>query len=104
MTQDLKTKIAEAIRDGADSDGRVIWDTSAQAALQAIHDAGYAVVPREPTEAMLQAVVDANVFGEVNNIIVVHATRTGTTGLKTNPLPAAYRAMLNASQPNTEEA
>lgn len=48
---DLKTKIAEAIEYAHPGHGRTYRQV--EAALQAIHDAGYVVVPREPTEAML---------------------------------------------------
>ena len=48
MTQDLKTKIAEAIE--ASPDGPYAHEWAAQAALQAIHDAGFAVVPRPDVE------------------------------------------------------
>ena len=46
MTQDLKTKIAEAIE--ASPDGPYAHEWAAQAALQAIKDAGYVIVPKEP--------------------------------------------------------
>jgi hypothetical protein len=32
-----------------------LYFDGAQAAITALHDAGYAIVPREPTEAMLEA-------------------------------------------------
>lgn len=50
---DLKTKIAEAIE--ALPDGPYAHEWAAQAALQAIHDAGFAVVPREPSYEMVRA-------------------------------------------------
>lgn len=50
MTNDLKTKIAEQL--GCDRDS-----VDVDLMLQAIHDAGYAVVPLVPTEAMIEAVM-----------------------------------------------
>jgi len=113
MTQDLKTKIAEAIRDskiemlvGLDPRDRMrglsyyasvgvdclkhdhakafpaLIDAAAQAALQAIHDAGYAVVRREPIEAMIAVLEN---FPDL------------ATGKE------VYAAMLAAAQPKMEE-
>lgn len=51
MSEDLKAKIAEAFQ----TDRFFSSEDIVEAALQAIHDAGFAVVPREPTEAMWDA-------------------------------------------------
>lgn len=84
MTQDLKTKIAEAIE--ASPDGPYAHEWAAQAALQAIHDAGYAVVPREALMAAIKLTQD---------------------GRRTASLPAIGHiitdALIQASQPKTEE-
>jgi hypothetical protein len=40
------------------------WEWCAQAALQAITDAGYAVVPVEPTEAMIEVAIRRCVSGD----------------------------------------
>lgn len=52
----------------------------AQAALTAITEAGYAVVPVEPTEAMCEAGLEAII------------------DLRSGEAPAAYRAMISAAQ------
>lgn len=91
MTQDLKTKIAEAIE--ASPDGPYAHEWAAQAALQAIHDAGFAVVPREPTEAMFEAGFDAT-------WVELHP---GEHPDDVNNPAVCWRAMLSASQPKTEE-
>ncbi len=91
MTQDLKTKIAEAIE--ASPDGPYAHEWAAQAALQAIHDAGYAVVPSEPTEAMFEAGFDAT-------SVELHP---GEHPDDVNNPAVCWRAMLSASQPKTEE-
>ena len=83
MTQDLKTKIAEAIE--ASPDGPYAHEWAAQAALQAIHDAGYAVVPLRPTLEMTTA-------GYETIYDYGHDTYA-----------EIWRAMLSASQPKTEE-
>lgn len=57
----------------------------AEAALSALDAAGYAVVPKEPTEAMLTAGVP----------------RLMSSGRGSNALCFAYRAMLQASQSDT---
>ena len=109
MTQDLKTKIAEAmcLADGfnwADQmdpirssngtdDGQEAYLFAAEIALQAIHDAGFAVVPREPTEAMFEAGFDAT-------SVELHP---GEHPDDVNNPAVCWRAMLSASQPKTEE-
>ena len=92
MTQDLKTKIAEAIvqrrRDLAmRSGGPIIVEPidTAETALQAIHDAGFAVVPLRPTLEMTTA-------GYETIYDYGHDTYA-----------EIWRAMLQASQPKTEE-
>ena len=83
MTNDLKTKIAEAIE--ASPDGPYAHEWAAQAALQAIHDAGYAVVPLRPTLEMTTA-------GYETIYDYGHDTYA-----------EIWRAMIQASQPKTEE-
>lgn len=83
MTQDLKTKIAEAIE--ASPDGPYAHEWAAQAALQAIHDAGFAVVPLRPTLEMTTA-------GYETIYDYGHDTYA-----------EIWRAMIQASQPKTEE-
>lgn len=97
MTEDLKTKIAGEIcfTDQIDEAG---YDDLAQAALQAIHDAGYVVVPREPTETMMMA---GSVAGKV--VSTDEAGRRITRYPAVNAVAAHYRAMIQASQPNTKE-
>jgi len=41
------------------SQGKAYWRSVAQSVIGAIEAAGYAVVPREPTQAMTQAAMDA---------------------------------------------
>lgn len=74
-------------------DGTVNVEKIAQAALQAIHDAGFAVVPREPTEAMFEAGFDAT-------SVELHP---GEHPDDVNNPAVCWRAMLSASQPKTEE-
>lgn len=83
MTQDLKTKIAEAIE--ASPDGPYAHEWAAQAALQAIHNAGFAVVPLRPTLEMTTA-------GYETIYDYGHDTYA-----------EIWRAMIQASQPKTEE-
>lgn len=85
MTNDLKTKIAEAINALPFADGMISYNV-VQAALQAIHDAGFAVVPLVPTEAMLEA-------GFVHT----------ADPCWIEDVAKAYRAMVSAAQHNTEE-
>lgn len=85
MTDDLKTKIAEAINALPFADGMISYNV-VQAALQAIHDAGFAVVPLVPTEAMLEA-------GFVHT----------ADPCWIEDVAKAYRAMVSAAQHNTEE-
>ena len=73
--------------------GTVNVEKIAQAALQAIHDAGFAVVPREPTEAMFEAGFDAT-------SVELHP---GEHPDDVNNPAVCWRAMLSASQPKTEE-
>lgn len=112
MTQDLKTKIAEAMEGDCERAELRSWlgvqivraggledlaganrankyirllaclDSAPQAALQAIHDAGYAVVRREPIEAMIAVLEN---FPDL------------ATGKE------VYAAMLAAAQPKAEE-
>ncbi len=100
MTDDLKTKIAEAIcrvsggrRCGHNetSDDELFdalnrYRDETDAALQGIHDAGFAVVPLVPTEAMLEA-------GFVHT----------ADPCWIEDVAKAYRAMVSAAQHNTEE-
>ena len=92
MTDDLKTKMSEAIfeamRVRMASPGSVTVpfpDRAAQAALQAIHDAGFAVVPRSALMAAIKLSQD---------------------GRRTASLPAIGHiltdALIVASQPKTE--
>ena len=92
MTQDLKTKIAEAIE--ASPDGPYAHEWAAQAALQAIHNAGFAVVPREPTGAQHEALT---ALGRA--VVPDDHERDHWCWFAVK----AYRVMLAASQPKTEE-
>jgi len=102
MTNDLKTKIAEMAKRRHDvrrvKIGGWSWEDlpparkaeaieKMEAALQAIHDAGYAVVPRDPTEAMIDA----------------HYAAHATCGRAFASAEEVYAAMIQASQPKTEE-
>ena len=101
MTNDLKTKIAEAIE--ASPDGPYAHEWAAQAALQAIHDAGYRVVPLVPTEEMEDAADEP--FHEALNKQTESSMRLfgkrayASTGFSV-PM---WKAMIQASQPKTEE-
>lgn len=96
MTQDLKTKIAEAMNVELTIPPYPVLGLTTRltkAALQAIHDAGFAVVPREPTEAMFEAGFDAT-------SVELHP---GEHPDDVNNPAVCWRAMLSASQPKTEE-
>ena len=84
MTDDLKTKIAEAINALPFADWMISYNV-VQAALQAIHDAGFAVVPRSALMAAIKLSQD---------------------GRRTASLPAIGHiltdALIVASQPKTE--
>lgn len=54
MTNIVET-IARALEHNSQLRGWVSYESDAAAALKAISDTGYVVVPREPTEAMLEA-------------------------------------------------
>jgi predicted CoA-binding protein len=60
-------------------------DAAAQAALTAMAEAGYAVVPVEPTEAMVEA---------GNNALCDN----GVDDIQDDDALAAYRAMISAAQ------
>lgn len=132
MTQDLKTKIAEAIRDskiemlvGLDPRDRMrgltyyasvgvdylkhnhakafpaLIDAATQAALQAIHDAGYRVVPLEPTREMNLAGVEAESWrslglSKVHRVwrAMLGAAETGSAAPDTSPTIADYEGVL----------
>jgi len=104
MTNDLKTKIAEALVNRrrellARSGGPILIEPVelAQAALQAIHDAGFgladlrthAVVPREPTEAMWTAGYDVWAFGEAP----LERAKTGAPSRQRNRTESARFAL-----------
>lgn len=106
MTQDLKTKIAEAIRDSnimMAEDGSGDHSEGAKAVLKAIHDAGYRVVPLVPTEEMEDAADEP--FHEALNKQTESSMRLfgkrayASTGFSV-PM---WKAMIQASQPKTEE-
>ena len=89
MTDDLKTKIAEAINALPFADWMISYNV-VQAALQAIHDAGFAVVPCEATDAMLKARLDVMQYGSWGYDHEADERRR-------------YTAMISAAQHNTEE-
>ncbi|MGB3844290.1 MAG: hypothetical protein WA940_00335 [Sphingopyxis sp.] len=68
MTNPLIQTIARALwiaQAKGIADPATIWDrplycAAAQAALTALHDAGYAIVPREPTREMIDAAYAAH--------------------------------------------
>jgi len=111
MTQDLKTKIAEAIN----ADLQVppypvlgLPSRAAQAALQAIHDAGYRLLPRDPTarvlaDAMMNAVTydpDAKDYAITGAVLeLLPPTGHPDARLVIAELSRDYRAMIRASSP-----
>lgn len=101
MTTPLIEAIARALHDGDHPDDIMEWPEhsdswranyarSAQAALTAITEAGYAVVPVEPTEAMLKAAADQVTYDidseQAVKFITPYAADT------------AYRTMILAAQ------
>lgn len=52
---------------------------------------------REPNGAMLACEGVRDAFAEVNAMVAHQAARTGTDGLKTDPLPIAFTAMIDAA-------
>lgn len=126
MTQDLKTKIAEAIRGPILESDEVAEhmhlraaDEAAQAALQTIHDAGYDLTPREGSEPrakvtaraarLVHAQAEVNREGEflIERIDDLdwsdfeQLTREWTGHVE--PSLARFRSAVQASQPKTEE-
>lgn len=59
MTNKLIEAMARALEHNSQLRGWVSYESDAAAALKAISDAGFAVVPREPTEAMIDAGYDS---------------------------------------------
>jgi len=107
MTQDLKTKIAEAIE--ASPDGPYAHEWAAQAALQAIHDAGYELTPRTATAiALIERGMDAVDALKAKYVVVPREPTEAMLDVLENFPDLAtgkevYAAMLKASQPETEE-
>jgi hypothetical protein len=143
VTDDLKTKIAEAIKravadalhDGYDNAfaNKSEWtaergyrkgafhdinepmkgdydgagDQATKAALQAIHDAGFAIVPRAPTEAMIEAGCRLTLPAMFKHGI--HGFARDGEGTRRQmaavilDVEKKYAAMISAAQPNTEE-
>lgn len=64
MTNKLIEAMARALEYNPQRSGWVSYENDAQAVLKAISESGYAVVPREPTKAMLQAYLYPPDFGE----------------------------------------
>ena len=102
MTDDLIERAAAA-HYAASTDSRVelAWEAchpmyraqqarAMQSALQAIHDAGFAVVPCEATDAMLKARLDVMQYGSWGYDHEADERRR-------------YTAMISAAQHNTEE-
>lgn len=80
---------------GADAweewNAREVYTDRAAAALTALRSAGMAVVPREPTEAMKDAIVDAaQIYDE-----------WGVNKFVSNPMDV-YRAMIKTAEGKTE--
>ncbi len=90
MSDDLKAKVADGILRHAIGMRRDRGEELAQAALQAIHDAGFAVVPCEATDAMLKARLDVMQYGSWGYDHEADERRR-------------YTAMISAAQHNTEE-
>lgn len=72
---------------GSHFGGGLLWtqyEDDARAALRALEEQGYAVVPREPTEAMVRAAMDE--WHEDKNTVYLHVL-----------MRDCWRAMLNAA-------
>lgn len=84
--------------------GAMSWETIPQVLRDEAYDAMYAALKelREPTEEMLQAVRDADVWGEVNAIVMYHFARqgfpkgkNGKRGVQSDPLPKSWTVMID---------
>ena len=71
---------------------------SAKNIIKALEEAGYRIVPVEPTVEMQNAAVDKTEF---------HYTHPQQTGIRESPqlfFKSAYKAMLEASRPDADRA
>ena len=87
MNDELKTVIAKALEDG-DALSAGLAGFYAELALQAIKDAGYVIVPKEPTEAMI---------AEAPPIKLAWAWR-GEDPVSDDDMADVYRSMITAPQ------
>lgn len=75
------------------------WCDFGRAVANALAEAGYAIVPREPTEAMMQAAEPP--FREINAILAEHEIGHGRGPIAypdgKPPLVHAWRAMVDAA-------
>lgn len=111
MTDNLKAMMRAAILDKA-SDGwsgdacAVDVDDALKAALQAIHDAGYVVLPKVPTEPMIWAGCRLTLPAMFKHGI--HGLARDGEGTRRQmatviqDVEKKYAAMIAASQPKTE--
>ena len=60
-----------------------------------LHAAGYVIMPREPTEAMLTA---AHAKGVTVDQLWARVSHDDALTMKTGYLPTAYRAMIEAAE------
>lgn len=118
MTDDLKTKIAEAINALPFADGMISYNV-VQAALQAIHDAGYDLTPRAESAPwgkvtaraarLAQAQAEVNREGEFLVERIDDLDWSEFEGLTrewighVEPSLSRFRIALQTAQPNTEE-
>lgn len=100
--EDLKTKIAEAIRDTApgESDG-LAW-RYAGLALQAIHDAGYELADQKRIEDFHESGIATGLM--IARIVVAEAGLSEADNARLQAELIASSEVRATYQPNTEEA
>lgn len=102
MTSPLIDVIAEAIRDELPLVPTT--EVAVQAVLKALDQAGYVVVPKEPTPEMIEAGSNTPQMKIVNAMLSSQQVRTGVyfkwlgKTTETCALAESYRAMLSASK------
>lgn len=100
MTQHLKTKIAEAIE--ASPDGPYAHEWAAQAALQAIHDAGYELADQKRIEDFHESGIATGLM--IARIVVAEAGLSEADNARLQAELIASSEVRATYQPNTEEA
>ena len=86
----------EAIIGHDPTDGEPIFNEyEAAVVLKRLTTAGYAIVPKEPTEAMLKAAGMTDIIAILNGLIALGAVHSGRSDSSTAQI---YRAMV-AAQP-----